>query len=139
MIYRAIIYLILILFISACSSTKETTTERNNPAPMQVQNWQERQLQDKNSPSGLTQEQIRKLDDFAEQKVVLACQLIAYDKQNNEALSEVEAADIKENIVKLENQISRLTKEIDAYCDNEDKLNYFNQIYKHKLRRCQSD
>jgi hypothetical protein len=137
--YRPVIYLLFILVLGACSSTKETTEERHSPAPMQVQKWQERQSQDESSRSGLTREEISMLDNYAEQKVELVCQSMSYDKQNSEALSEVEANDIKENIVRLEREIAALTKKIDSYCDTDEKLSYFNQIYKHKLRRCQTD
>lgn len=133
--------LIIIILLSACSSTKDSTSDRNHPAPMQVQNWQERQqeLQDESSRSGLTIDEIKKLEDYAEQKVELVCEMMEYDRQNNEALSEVEANDIKNNIVKLDKQITSLTKEIDSYCDTDERRNYFDQIYRHRLRRCQSD
>ena len=101
--------------------------------------YESRQAGSRDSEIQLLLDEIKKLDAYAEQKVELACQMMEYDRQNESALSEVEANDIKNNIIKLEQQITSITREIDAYCNNDERYNYFEQIYKHKLRRCESE
>lgn len=138
---KSLSFIIIAIIISSCSSTKETTSENDPPAPAQLQNWQEQQkkMQENSERTGLTHDQIRKLDNYAEQKVELVCQIIAIEKQAEQAISDIEANDVKENITNLDNQVSALSREIDAYCDTDPKREYFTQIYKHKVKRCEPD
>ena len=134
-----IIISIVGIFLSACSSTQEASTETRSPKLVQQQQWQEQQenRQEQGERSGLTQEEIQKMNSYAERKAEMQCQMAALEKSSEQALSESAASEIKKSIVKLDQKATELNKEIDEYCNTEPRKKYFHQIYKQYAHDCE--
>ena len=135
--------LIIIIFIvgllSACSSTQETSTETRSPKLVQQQQWQEQQekRQEQGERSGLTQDEIQKMNSYAERKAEITCQMAVLEKSSEQALSENAEREIKESIIKLDRKATELNMEIDEYCNTEPRKKYFHQIYKQYANDCE--
>lgn len=138
--YTSVLSLVILLIVfSGCKSTHETTSRENNrPAPAQVQLWQEKQkeMQDKGERSGLILDEINQLNTYAEEKAKLVCQMKTLEKSAEQAYSEVEAAEVKQQVIALDTQITQLSLEIEEYCSNEMRQKYFYQIYKQHAAQC---
>jgi len=131
--------LISAIFLLSCSSSKETTTTQSNTiTPAQINNWQEQNMMNEEAQrSGLDQEEVRRLSDYAQQKATLACRIQKIDESATEALSDVDRTDLKQEIKNLDDQIGDLTREIEKYCGkDENRLNFFYQMYNQHISRC---
>lgn len=106
---------------------------------VQMQKWEEQQerIQEQSERSGLTQDEIQKLNSYAERKAKMVCQMVELQKSSDQALSEAAAQEIKESIIALDNKIIPLGKEIDEYCNTDPKKRYFYQIYKQYSHGCE--
>lgn len=106
---------------------------------MQQQQWQEQQKknQEQGERSGLSQDEIQKMNSYAERKAEIVCELAELQKSSEEALSEAAAQEIKESIIRLDNKLTPLGKEIDDYCNTEPRKRYFHQIYKQYSHGCE--
>lgn len=134
-----LIVIIALLFSWGCKSSGETTSRENNrPTPAQVQLWQEKQqeMQEKGERSGLTLDEINQLNAYAEEKAGLVCKMKNLEKSAEQAYSEIEAAEVKQQIVALDAQITQLVLEIEQYCHNEMRQKYFYQMYKQYAAKC---
>lgn len=130
------------MLLLSCSSTKETAnTQAPLPPPppnAQVLEWQEKQkeMEDTRESSGLNQAVMAQIDEYAEQKTVLTCQMRGLSEQEQQSMSELEAGELKAQMNAIDEQLSPLNAEIASYCDTQRKRDYFDQIFKHKLKRC---
>lgn len=134
------IFLPLLIIMFSCSSTEEVSNDSNATTLVQMQNYQQQQ-QDRQreaaSRSGLTPDVTQKLNDYARQKADIACQISEIDKSAAEAFSEEAQAELKQLIITLDNKMTTLTREIEQYCDSEDKMKYFNRLYRQYTKDCQ--
>lgn len=141
--YRMLLFVIIpgLVILTSCKSTKETTIAEEPQAPpaTQLQNWQERQneMDENRESSGLNQDVIRKLEDYADRKAVIVCKMKEFSALEQQSLSETESADLKARMNALDAELAPLDSEIAAYCDTRRKRDYFEQVLKHKLRQCQ--
>lgn len=139
-----IILVLSVLFIYSCGTTSETTTDNNNKrlnAPMQQQEQQpqidEERVTAMQERTGITYDEVQKLNAYAEQKGVLICKMAQLQKDSEGALSEPAAREFKDSIIALDTQLTTLGKEIDAYCNTEARQKYFYQILKQHTVGCQ--
>ncbi|MEN8224464.1 MAG: hypothetical protein ABFS05_03805 [Bacteroidota bacterium] len=133
------IAIVAIVLMFACTTTEETTTDNTNTL-VDVQQWQEQQkrIEKGAERSGLTPDVVQTLNDYAEEKAALVCELQNLDKSVSEALSTATEQDHKESIIKIDEQLTKLSQEIDEYCkDDESRQQYFNQLMKRYTRDCQ--
>jgi hypothetical protein len=138
-IHQNIILVLFVLAMISCKTTTETTTENHatvNPQ-MQANNQEQNERKaDRAAKSGLTQDDIQKMDDYAKRKAYLECKLKDLDDQASKALSDVAAKDFKTQIAATSDQFHALGKEIDAYLNTEPKQKYFYQVYKQYAGDC---
>jgi hypothetical protein len=140
----SIIFSLSILFLYSCGTTSETINNSNNNrlnAPMQQQE-QEPQIDEERAAAqqertGITYEEVQKLNAYAEQKGELICQMAQLQKDSEGALSEPAAREFKDSIITLDTQLTTLGKEIDVYCNTEARRKYFYQILKQHTVGCQ--
>lgn len=132
--------LIIFFTILSCSSSKETTETRSNNTitASQINNWQEQNMMNEEAQrSGLDQEEVRRLGEYAQQKATLACRIQKIDDSATEALSDIDRSDLKQEIKNLDDQIGDLNREIEKYCGkDENRLNFFYQMYNQYMSRC---
>ena len=134
-----IILLLSISIMFSCSSTEEATTTANRPTTMQMQQWEEQQerQQEGAERSGLSQEDIQVLNNYADRSAELECKLRELDKAASEALSPSAESEIKESVVAIDNELTKLNQEVDEFCINNDrKTRYYHMISKKYLKRC---
>lgn len=132
-------YILIGLLMVSCSSTKETSSTTQQPyTQAQIAQWQEQQRANEEArQSGLDQEVVRVLKGYAEKKANLACKLKRLDEASSQALSEVEQADFKQQIITLDQELNTLSQEIDNYCKNDqERADFFNQIYRQYSNNC---
>jgi maltose-binding protein MalE len=129
-----ILIILLGLGLASCSSTSKTTTK--NQVQIQKQETDQQNTQKRMERAGLTSDEIKKLNDYAERKAQLACKLDKLDKKNSQELSEAAKQDMKEDIIALDDQLTVLGQEIDVFCNNEDRINYFMHAYNKRYLAC---
>ena len=130
-----IIFIILLGFgLTSCSTTTETTTE--NPAQVQKLQIAQQNIQERSDRSGLSADEMQKLNDYAKSKAHMACKMEKLDKSASQALSNVAENDMKESITAMDDKITALSQEIDAYCNNEERRNYFYRAYNQYYLAC---
>ncbi len=128
-----------IIILASCSSTRETTTENRQltatPNTQQYEEYQER-MQNQSERTGLSYEDVQKINGYAERKAEMVCKMEKLSKSAEMALSDVAQKEHKEAIVSLDQQLTALSKEIDTYCDTEAKQKYFYQALKQYSKNC---
>ena len=132
-------YILAAMLLISCSSSRETTTSSQQPfTQAQMANWEEQQRANQEAQrSGLDQEVVRKLKEYAEHKARLVCKMQKLDESSSQAISEVDQADFKQEIVTLDQELTALSKEIEAYCgDDYERTDFFNQLYIQYSRDC---
>lgn len=129
-----ILIILLGLGLASCSTTSKTSTE--NQVQIQKQETDQQNTQKRMERTGLTSDEIKKLNDYAERKAQLACKLEKLDKKNSQELSDAAKKDMKEKIITLDDQLTTLGQEIEVFCNNENRLNYFNHAYKKNYLAC---
>lgn len=124
----------------SCSSTEEVSNDSSGTTMIQMQNYQQQQ-QDRQkeaaSKSGLTPDVTQKLSEYASQKADIACQMAELDKSSSQAFSGAAESETKQMIITLDNKMTTLSREIEQYCDTEDKTKYFNRLYRQFTKDCQ--
>ena len=132
--FSIILIILLGLGLTSCSTTTETTTENT----VQVQRLQmaQQNIQDQSDRSGLSSDEMQKLNDYAKNKAHLACKMANIDKSASQALSDVAEKDLKESIVSLDIKLTSLSQEIDSYCNTEERRNYFHRAYNQYYLAC---
>ena len=106
---------------------------------MQMQQWEEQQQRQQEGAerSGLSQEDIQLLNNYADRNAELACKLKDLDKTASEALSPSAETEIKESVVSIDNELTVLNQEVDEFCkDNDRRTRYYHMISKEYLKRC---
>ena len=129
------IFIILLgLGLTSCSTTTETTTD--NTAQVQQLQMVQQNIQEQGERSGLTADVIQKLNDYAKNKAHLACKMKGLDKMASQALSDVAEDEMKESIVAMDDRLTALNLEIEAYCNTEDRRNFFHRAYNQYYLAC---
>lgn len=134
------IFLPLVFIVYSCSSTEEVSNDSGGPTMVQMQNYQQQQQnreKEAASRSGLTPDVTQKLSEYAHQKADIACQMAELDKSSSQAFSEAAEAETKQMIITLDNKMTTLNREIEQYCDTEDKTNYLNRLFRQYTKDCQ--
>lgn len=134
--FRFIILLTILLGLglASCSTTSETTTK--DQKEIQKLRMAQQDIQRQSDRSGLSIDEIQKIDDYAKKKAYLACKMEKIDKSASEALSEVAENDIKESIIAMDIELTALGQEIDAYCNNELRMKNFIRAYNQYYLTC---
>ena len=133
-------YILAALLLFSCKSTQESTSTqpRQTITSTQMAQWEEQQrINEGAQRMGLDQEEGRRLKEYAENKARLACKIQKLDEAGSQALSEVDQADFKQQIVELDQQLTSISQEIDEYCkDDEERTKFFHHIYKQYSENC---
>ena len=133
--FLIILIVLLGLGLTSCSTTTETTTENTSKQVQRLQLAQQN-IQERGDRSGLSIDETQKLNGYAKNKAHLVCKMENLDKSASQALSDVTEKDMKESIIALDNKLTALSQEIDAYCNNEERRKFFHHAFSQYYLAC---
>ncbi|NQT76678.1 MAG: hypothetical protein HQ565_03115 [Bacteroidetes bacterium] len=134
--FLIILIVLLGLGLTSCSTTTETTTNTNHTKQVQKLQIAQQNIQEGSERSGLSADEMHKLNDYAKNKAHMACKIANIDKSASQALSNVAEDELKESIIALDDKLTALSHEIEAYCNNEDRKKFFRHAYNQYYLAC---
>ena len=133
-IIQSILLILTIVLFASCSKTKDIAQKEESKTvtlpPPPPKDYKINVPQS----DGLNSVDIQQINDYATRKANLVCKLERY--QNESELDESQVADIKERIIKIDEQLKQLMKEIDTFLNTHEKQRYYRKAYEQAYAKC---